>query len=165
MNLQPMIDNLPMILAALGFVLWAWAQLTAAKAKANPAKDAWDDRADRAAWASRMYSQAIDWLVEAGAQKWSGAQKLSELNARVKGFEEQWLAGNYIEALTNLSGFYQDAKAKVEKVAKVSLPFAIHPAQRISPKPSPEPSGVPDSMENAVAVESSDGPGHGEVTK
>lgn len=153
MNIQPIIDNIPAILVSIGFCLWAWARLTEAKAKANPAIDEWDSRADRAAWASRQYAQAIDWLVAVGAERWSGAEKLAQLTARVKGFEEQWTAGNYLEALANVTGFYQAAKSKVEKVAGVTLPFGIRPSPRTSQPQSQAAEIGPDSP----ATENTDG--------
>ena len=141
MNFQPLIDNAPWTLASVGLVIWSLARLIEAKAKANPAQDAWDDWAPRASWASQRYSQAIEWLVQSGHEKWSGAEKLEQLNARVKGFEEQWAAGNYLEAITNLSGFYQAAKSKVEKAAAVTLPFAPRPSQAINPN-QPQARGI-----------------------
>lgn len=128
MNLQPLIDNLPLELASLALLFWAMARFAEAKAKANPATDVWDTWAPRMTWVSKMYSQAIEWLVQSGAAKWTGAEKLAQLNAQVKGFEEQWDQGNYREALANLTGFYQAAKSKVEKVAAATLPFQPRPS-------------------------------------
>lgn len=135
MNFQPVIDNLPWILASLGLILWGAARMIEAWAKRNPAIDEWDRRADLLHRVSSQYAEALDWLVVAGAKKYSGAEKLAELNARVKGFETQWEQGNYIEALANLSGFYQDAKAKVEKVAGITLPFPPRPSMLVNTKP------------------------------
>lgn len=112
MNLQPLIDNLPMILAALGLLLWAAARFTEAKAKANPAIDRWDELAPKLQWASRLYSQAIDWLCDSGKLKFKGQAKLDELNRLTKAFEEAWLTGNYRDAINAVIGFYTDAKAK-----------------------------------------------------
>ena len=134
MNFQPVIDNLPMTLAALGALLWGASRFVEAMARRNPATDEWDRRAEILHRVSAQYAEALDWLVVAGAKKWSGAEKLAELNARVKGFEAQWVQGNYVEALANLSGFYQDAKAKVEKVAGATLPFPPRPSLLTNPK-------------------------------
>lgn len=128
MNFQPLIDNLPMILVSIAFLLWAAARFVEAKAKSNPSQDGWDTWAPRLSMASKMYSQAIEWMVQAGAEKWTGAEKLAQLNTRLKGFEEQIEQGNYREALANLTGFYQAAAAKIEKVQGAVHPFAPRPS-------------------------------------
>jgi thiaminase len=112
MNLQPLIDNLPMILAAFGLLLWAAARFTEARAKANPAHDRWDDWAPKITWASQMYSQAIDWLCSAGVLKLTGEQKLKKLNELVKAFQKAIETGEYQSAINSVVGFYVDAKGK-----------------------------------------------------
>lgn len=112
MNLQPLIDNLPMTLAAFGLLLWAAARFTEAKAKTNPALDKWDELLPKMQWASIMYSQAIDWLCDAGKLKFRGQEKLAELNRLTKTFEDAYTSGNYRAAINAVVGFYVDAKAK-----------------------------------------------------
>ncbi len=128
MTLQPVIDNLPMVLVSFGFVLWAAARLLDAYAKKDPAVNEWDSRAAMLHTISDKYSQAIEWLVVAGAQKWTGAEKLEELNRRVKAFEEKYSQGKYLEAIAEASGFFQSAKAKIEKMAGAALPFVPRPS-------------------------------------
>jgi DNA repair ATPase RecN len=128
LNFQPVIDNMPWILAALGLLLWGLARMIEAYARRDPAINEWDKRAETLHKVSQQYAQAIDWLVQVGAAKWSGAQKLDELSKRVKEFEADWGAGRYIEALSKLSGFYQSAMSKLEKAQAVALPFAIRPS-------------------------------------
>ena len=131
MNLQPIIDNLPMIIAAFGLLLWAAARLTEAKAKANPQVDKWDDLAPKLQWASHMYSQAIDWLCDSGKLKFKGQEKLAELNRLTKAFEDAWFNGNYRDAINAVIGFYTDAKAKALLANPTSQPglTADTPAQ------------------------------------
>lgn len=136
MNLQPLIDNLPMILASLALLLWALSRVLEAYAKKNPVLDEWDRRAEILHRVSAQYAQALEWLVQAGAQKWSGAEKLAELNKRVREFEADWTAGNYLEALSKATGFYQAAMSKLEKAQGTTLPFAPRPSTVISPKAS-----------------------------
>lgn len=136
--LQDVLNSLPWILASLGLVLWGMARVIEAWAKRDPAINEWDRRAETLHKVSQQYAQAIDWLVQVGAAKWSGAQKLDELNKRVKEFESDWSAGRYIEALSKLSGFYQAAMSKVEKAQAVTLPFAIRPGIAINHAQSPE---------------------------
>jgi len=112
-----------MILAGLGFLLWAAARFVEAKAKANPKHDRWDDAAPKLVWASKLYSEAIDWLADAGYIKWSGQEKLKKLNEFVAKFEKQVAAGNYLQAVSELIGFCQDAKNKAIKKG-VYVPFS-----------------------------------------
>ena len=121
MNLQPLIDNLPMILAALGLLLWAAARLVEAKAKANPAMDAWDKWAPRLQWASQLYSQALDWLVDSGTIKLNGKEKLAELNRLLKEFQTQVDSGDYKGAIAAVVGYYVDAKGKANISANPSI--------------------------------------------
>jgi hypothetical protein len=132
MNIDKIVDQLPLIFASLGILLWAWAKLTEAKAKSNPAEDWWDKQAPRAVWAQRLYAQAIDWLVEAGAAKWAGADKLAELNKRAKAFEDKVQAGDYISAVGDVIGAWQDAKEKAFKAGKLG-PFLPTPGPSIIP--------------------------------
>lgn len=136
MNLQPLIDNLPMILASLALLLWAASRVLEVYAKKNPAIDEWDKRAEVLHRVSAQYAQALEWLVQAGAQKWTGAEKLAELNKRVKEFEADWAAGNYLEALSKATGFYQSAMSKVEKIQGSVLPFVPRPSAVTNPKAS-----------------------------
>lgn len=127
MNYQPLIDNLPYILLGVGLVLWALARLAEAKAKANPDHDRWDDAAPKLIWASKMYSQALDWLVESGHIKWSGKEKLAQLRVKVAEFEKQVTAGNYLEAVSEVIGFVQDAQGKAKKAGLPSNPTDTTP--------------------------------------
>lgn len=112
MNFQPIIDNLPMLIAALGFLLWAAARLVESKAKSDPAVDKWDLWAPRIKWASDHYSEAIDWLVSSGVLKLKGAEKLAELNRLVAAFEAAIVSGDYLKAINSVVGFWVDAKNK-----------------------------------------------------
>ena len=112
MNFQPLIDNFPMILAALGLLLWAASRFVDSRAKANPAIDKWDELAPKLQWASRMYSQAIDWLSNSGNLKFKGQEKLNELNRLTGEFEKAIVAGDYREAINAVWGYYIDAQTK-----------------------------------------------------
>ena len=112
MNLQPLIDNIHLIIAAFGLLLWAASQLVSKKAAADPKQDKWDELAPKLQWASHLYSQAIDWLCDSGHLKFKGQDKLNELNRLTKAFEDAWLTGNYRDAINAVIGFYVDAKAK-----------------------------------------------------
>ena len=129
MNLQPLIDNLPMILAALGLLLWAAARLVEAKAKANPTVDAWDKWAPRLQWASQLYSQALDWLVDSGSIKLNGKEKLAELNRLLKEFQTQIDNGDYKGAIAAVVGYYVDAKGKAGTISANPLITRDTPAQ------------------------------------
>ena len=161
MNLDNLVSQLPMILASLALFLWALARVIEAKAKANPAQDAWDTWAPRAQWVSQRYSEAIEWMVASGVTKWTGAEKLAELNRRVREFEQLWEAGKHIEALTTLTGFCVSAKAKIEGAAKATLPFPtlLSTVGKLGTSPVVANIGPDDP---AVPSES-DGPGRGEV--
>ena len=117
MNYQPLIDNLPMILVALGFLLWATARFFEARAKANPEIDKWDEWAPKIQWASSMYGQALDWLCDANVLKLKGKEKLKELRRLVDEFEKAIESGNYKDAISAVWGYYIDAKAKLNKVS------------------------------------------------
>ena len=131
MNFQPLIDNLPMILVGIGLLLWGWARLTEAKAKSNPENDWWDKQAPRAVWANQMYSQAIDWLCDAGIVKWGGQEKLKQLKAKVAEFEKQVESGDYLAAVAEVVGFVQDAKSKAGRAGKRVPTLPLGP--RITP--------------------------------
>ena len=117
MNLQPLIDNLPTILAGLGLLLWAASRFVESKAKANPAIDKWDIWAPRIKWASGLYSQAIDWLCSAGVLNLTGEQKLKKLNELVEQFESAIETGDYKAAINQVIGFWLDAQGKAAKVS------------------------------------------------
>ncbi|MBF0501496.1 MAG: hypothetical protein HQM09_15255 [Candidatus Riflebacteria bacterium] len=121
MNFQPIIDQLPMILVALGFLFWAVSKAMDTYAQKNPAIDKWDARAATMHTISARYAQAIEWLVSSGFCKWTGAQKLEELTKRVREFEALWDKGSYIEAISGLSGFYQSALSKIQAAKGIAL--------------------------------------------
>ena len=125
MNLQPLIDNLHWIIAAFGLLLWAAAWFVGRKAAADPKHDKWDEWAPKLQWASGMYSQAIDWLCDAGHLKFKGQDKLKELNRLTHQFEEAILTGNYREAIDAVIGYYTAAKMK--KLEKISANPSIGP--------------------------------------
>ncbi|MBU1108617.1 MAG: hypothetical protein KKB51_18215 [Candidatus Riflebacteria bacterium] len=112
MNFQPLIDNLPYILAAIGVIIWAASKFVTSRAVANPAVDAWDTWAPRIQWASDHYSEAIDWLVEAKVLKLVGSEKMAYLNELTADFKKAIEAGDYLEAINSVIGFYKDAKGK-----------------------------------------------------
>lgn len=120
-NLQPLIDNLPMILVSLGFLLWGAAKALTAYANRDNTLDAWDTRAAMLGNVSARYAQAIEWLVSSGYCKWSGAQKLEQLNKMVSEFEKLVDQGEYVKAIASLSGFYQSAMSKINKVRDTAL--------------------------------------------
>lgn len=132
MNFQPIVDNLPFVLIAFGFVLWAGARFVESKAKSNPAHDKWDDAAPWLTWASDRYSEAIDWLVDAKAIQFKGKEKLELLNKLVAGFQKNILAGNYVDAISAVVGYWRDARNKILKAAL--------PAQVTNENPSLAPS-------------------------
>lgn len=114
------IESAPIILVALGFVLWAASRFVEAKAKANPVHDKWNDLSPALTWASSMYSQAIDWLCEAKVINYHGKEKLKLLNSLVNTFKRNVEAGNYTDAITEVVGYWRDAKNKI-----ASLPIEV----------------------------------------
>jgi len=118
-SIQPLIDNFHYILIGLSFLLWSLARFVEAKAKKDPVKDGWDNAAEKLTWASAKYSQAIDWLCEAKVLNLTGQQKLEELQKKLKNFE--WLVdnGKYIEAVSEVTGYFISAK---NKIGPISLP-------------------------------------------
>lgn len=120
--MQSIIDNLHYILPGIALVLWSLARLVDAMARRNPAHDRWDDVAPKLQWASDMYSRALDWLIQAGYGKWSGAEKLKILNDKLKIFERLCNEGKYLEAIADVTGFHRAAEDKLEK-ATATLPF------------------------------------------
>lgn len=116
MNFQPIIDNLPLVFMALGFLLWGAARFVESKAKSNPAHDKWDDAAPWLTWASDRYSEAIDWLCEAKAISFKGKEKLVLLNKLTNDFQKNILAGNYVDAIASVTGYWRDARNKLLKV-------------------------------------------------
>lgn len=141
MNWQPLIDYWPFIPIGIYIVIAAWAKLCDVKAKANPGIDEWDDRATRALKTQELYSEAIDWLVDSGIKSWKGGEKLAELIKLTHEFEALWGRGKQVEALATLTGFRQDAKAKLERTAQTAvnqLPFETRPSANIKSLPSPD---------------------------
>jgi len=130
MNLQPLIDNLHWIIAAFGLLLWAAAWFAGKKA-ADPRIDKWDEWAPKLQWASGMYSQAIDWLCDAGHLKFKGQDKLKELNRLTHEFEEAIVTGKYREAIDAVIGYYTAAKMK--KLEKISANPSIGPDDPAQP--------------------------------
>lgn len=126
---QSLVDKLPLILMSLGFVLWALSRVIEAKAKSDPTMDKWDMWSEKLTWASRLYSQAIDWLSDTNnLQLGPGQTKLSELNRLVKIFEEKVAAGRYLEAINDVVGFWTSAKSKLPSIlADVKIPPASIP--------------------------------------
>jgi len=121
MNFQPIVDNLPFVLIAFGFVLWAAARFVESKAKSNPAHDKYDDIAPWITWASDRYSEAIDWLVDAKAINFKGKDKLELLNRLVQDFQKNIAAGNYVDAISAVVGYWRDARNKILKVIPVPI--------------------------------------------
>lgn len=121
MNLETIVFYILAVLVAVGFVLWAAAKLVTAYAQKDPVVNEWDARAEKLRWASASYAQAVEWLVAAGAKQWTGAQKLAEVEARVKEFEALIDKGEYVKAIVGLSGFYRSALSKVEAAKKTAL--------------------------------------------
>lgn len=112
--LKAFVDQLPLILVGLGFVVWALARFVEAKAKANPEKDGWDEAAPKLTWAAKLISQAIDWLADTNNLKLGPNQtKLSELNRLVTEFEKKVSEGKYVEAVSEVMGYWTAAKNKV----------------------------------------------------
>ena len=126
--IQTFIDNLPtyalslgFFALAIGFVLWAAAKLVTAYAQKDPAVNEWDTRAAKLRWASDTYSQAVEWLVATGAKKWTGAEKLAEVEERVKEFEILIDKGEYVKAIAAISGYWRSAASKLEAAKKTAL--------------------------------------------
>jgi hypothetical protein len=155
MNIQPLIDNIHLVIPGLALLVWAWAQLVASKA-AKPGEDWWDNQVARSQWALSVTQQSIDWLCKAGAGKWSGADKLTESVRRVAEFERLWAAGKKLEALAGIMGFRQDAIDKLERAGGSSLP----PSSPI-PRPSITPSGRQGDPNLLVSPRAEDGPDSG----
>lgn len=117
-------DKAPFILMALGFALWAAARFVESKASANPESDNWDKWAPKIKWASNLYSQAIDWLADTNNLKLGqGQTKLGELNRLVKLFEDKVQQGKYIEAITEVTGFWMAAKNKLLVIPPSVVPL------------------------------------------
>lgn len=112
MDWNMLLEKMPYILAGIGFVLWAAAQFIKSKAESNPKKDFWDKYAPTFHWASDAYSQALDWLCDAGFLKLKGQEKLNKLNELMQDFTKQFEAGNWREAINAVIGFWRDAKGK-----------------------------------------------------
>ena len=121
------IENAPLILVALGFALWAASRFVESKAKANPNHDRWNDLAPALTWASSMYSQAIDWLCDAKVINFTGKDKLKLLNSLVNTFRKNVEAGNYTDAITEVVGYWRDARNKI-----ASLPVELLPSDPTS---------------------------------
>jgi len=111
-----------MILAGVGFLLWAAARFVEAKAKANPKHDKWDDLSPKLVWANKMLTQAIQLYVESKAFSWSGKERLAEVQKRVLNFEKQWESGNYAIAISEIVGIWEHAKGKAKAAGKL-IPF------------------------------------------
>ncbi len=142
MNFQPVIDNLPMILAAIALLLWAAARFVEAKAKADPARDKWDEYAPKVQWAARLYSQAIDWLATAGILDARKGEKLEMLNRLVREFEKQWDTGNRMEAINTVVGYYVAARGKAAPfVQPVPQPRNTTPLNLVGSPPVQPPVG------------------------
>jgi hypothetical protein len=60
MNLQPLIDNAHLIVAAIALLFWVWFQIVKFKAERNPGTDWWDNQLERSKWALGMVTEAID---------------------------------------------------------------------------------------------------------
>jgi hypothetical protein len=155
MNLQPIIDNLHLIIPGIGLLVWAWAQLVASKAKA-PEVNWWDNQVARSQWALSVTQQAIDWMCKAGAGKWKGAEKLTESVARVARFEDLWSKGKKLEAMAEIMGFRQDAIDKLERAGGSASP-PLSP----TPRPSIIPPGRPGDINRLDSPRAEDGPDSG----
>jgi hypothetical protein len=127
--LKKIIDQLPFIIIALAFLLWAAALFVEKKAKSDPAVNAWDEWAPKLTWASRLYSQAIDWLADTKNLNLGPNQtKLGELNRLVKEFEGKVATGKYLEAIADVVGYWTAAKGKLPTMlSDVAIPPASIP--------------------------------------
>ena len=121
--LQKLLENLHLILPGIALVLWALSRLVDSMAKRNPEKDKWDELSPRIQWASDMYCRALDWLIQAGYGKWSGAEKLKIVTDKLKLFEKMASEGHILEAIADVTGFARAAEDKMEKKVNALLPF------------------------------------------
>lgn len=126
MNFQPLIDNLPFILVALGFALWAAAQLVNRRAKNDPAETWEDGWAETLMTLSELGAKGIDLLAQVLKARGdnrlaTGQQKAQELQVKVAKWEALWKAGKRREAVVDAFGWYVDLQGKVERLP---APFA-----------------------------------------
>jgi len=117
MNLQPLIDNLPMILVGISLVLAALAYLFSVKAKANPEIDFWDKWLPTINSLNQLYSKGIDMLCDSKHLNFKGKDKLVELNRLMKEAKVLIEQGKYLEAISAAWGYYTDAEGKLNKVS------------------------------------------------
>lgn len=117
MNLQPLIDNLPMILVGIALVLAAVAYLFKVKAEATPEIDFWDKWLPTINNINRLYSKGLDMLCESKHVTFKGKEKLVEVNRLMKEAKALIQQGKWIEAISAAWGYYTDAEGKLNKVS------------------------------------------------
>ena len=120
-NLPTYAVSLGFFLLAIGAVIWASAKLVKAYADKDPKVNEWDTRAKQLQEFSDRYAQIVEWLVAAGAKKWTGAEKLAEVEKRIKEVEGLLERGEYLKAVAAVSGEWQSALSKVEAAKKTAL--------------------------------------------